>query len=233
MRLAILFSGRGSNMLALAEACAARPQAQLACIICNRPRAPGLAAARALSLPVQLIDHTAYASRAAFEDALHQALIAAKAELICAAGFMRLLSADFVARWPNRLLNIHPSLLPDFPGLDTHRRALAAGKTESGCSVHFIRPAMDAGPVLVQAKVPIAPADTPERLAQRVLAEEHRAYVLALDLLLAKKVQICGERVFLRAPAAAPPHFVLPPLLPSAGLPSALSPSARRREKKA
>ena len=212
MRLAILFSGRGSNMLALAEACAARPSADLVRVICNRPRATGIAAARQRGIPVEVIDHTDYASRAAFEAALNRSLDKAQAELICAAGFMRLFSADFAARWHNRLLNIHPSLLPDFPGLNTHARALKAGKKESGCSVHFIRPAMDAGPILVQAKVPIAPQDTPKRLAQRVLAEEHRAYVLALDLLLADKVHICGEQVFLRAPAAAPKHFVLPPI---------------------
>ncbi|MCY4505146.1 MAG: phosphoribosylglycinamide formyltransferase [Hyphomicrobiales bacterium] len=212
MRLAILFSGRGSNMLALAEACAARPKAELALTICNRPHAPGIAAARARGLPVQVLDHTDYASREDFEAALQRALVAAKTELVCAAGFMRLFSPAFVARWHNRLLNIHPSLLPHFPGLNTHQRALKAGMRESGCSVHFIRARMDAGPILVQAKVPIKPQDTPEQLAQRVLAEEHRAYVLALDLLLDNKLDMCGEQPFLSAPVDAPPHFVLPPL---------------------
>jgi len=133
-------------MLALADACAARPKAELALTICNRPHAPGIAAARARGLPVQVLDHTDYASREDFEAALQRALVAAKTELVCAAGFMRLFSPAFVARWHNRLLNIHPSLLPHFPGLNTHQRALKAGMQESGCSVHFIRARMDAGP---------------------------------------------------------------------------------------
>jgi phosphoribosylglycinamide formyltransferase-1 len=174
---AILISGRGSNMAALIEA--ARPPdfpARVAVVISDRAGAPGLALAREAGIEAFAIE--AKAGKAAFEAALDEALRARGIELICLAGFMRILSADFVGRW--RALNIHPSLLPDFKGLHTHERALAAGKSEHGCTVHWVTTELDAGEIVAQARVPVLPGDDPERLAARVLEAEHALYPAAV-----------------------------------------------------
>lgn len=187
LKIAILFSGRGSNMRSLA-ARIAKPTvpAELALTITNRPQADGIAFCREAGIACEVIDHTSFESRSAFDTALDETLRAAEIDLICCAGFMRLLTEDFVNSWQDRLLNIHPSLLPKYPGLKTHQRALEAGDKEHGCTVHYMRPEMDDGPVIVQRRVPVLDGDTPETLAARVLEQEHIAYPEALDMVLKK-----------------------------------------------
>ncbi len=180
-RVGILISGRGSNMSALiAAAKLADYPAEIVCVIANRPDAAGVGVAAAEGIAAQVIDHKAFASKAEFEAALADALAAHGVEIIALAGFMRVLSADFIARYPGRILNIHPSLLPAFKGLDTHERALAAGVKEHGCSVHIVNAELDDGPVLMQAAVPVLEGETPGKLAARVLEAEHRIYPQAL-----------------------------------------------------
>jgi phosphoribosylglycinamide formyltransferase 1 len=181
-RVAILISGRGSNMAALIEAAkAADYPAEIALVVSNRPDAAGLARAHAEGISTAVIDHTRYGKdREAFERALHAELEAHRIELVCLAGFMRLLSPWLVERWHGRMINIHPALLPAFKGLDTHRRALAAGAQKHGATVHLVVPDVDSGPILLQEAVPILPGDTEETLAARVLEIEHRIYPRAL-----------------------------------------------------
>jgi formyltetrahydrofolate-dependent phosphoribosylglycinamide formyltransferase len=181
-RVAVLVSGRGSNMAALIEA-ATGPDypAEIVVVLSDRADAAALDRARAAGIAAGFVRADA-PGKAAFEAALDARLSAAKVDLICLAGFMRILSADFVARWQGRIINIHPSLLPAFPGLDTHARALAARATRHGCTVHFVTAGVDEGPVILQAEVPVLPGDTPKTLAERVLAEEHRLYPRALAL---------------------------------------------------
>ncbi len=182
LRVSILFSGRGSNMLALLDHMMPRGEDfAIASLICNRPNARGIEAAQERGLAVSLIDHSLYETKAAFEMAMHDQLVADKTELICLAGFMRILSADFVGQWDRRIINIHPSLLPLYKGLDTHRRALEDGASKHGCSVHYVVPEMDAGPVIAQSEVPVQADDTEDSLAARVLAVEHPTYCAALD----------------------------------------------------
>ena len=185
IRIAILFSGRGSNMDALARHVARRDDASIVLTICNCPKAHGIERARMRGLKCRIIDHNAYDTRTDFEAELDAALTKEQVDLICAAGFMRLLSAEFVTKWHNRILNIHPSLLPKYRGLDTHRRVLDDGAREHGCTVHYMRPAMDDGPILTQRKLKLRPDDTPDTLAARVLELEHQAYPDALDRVLA------------------------------------------------
>ncbi len=181
-RTAILISGRGSNMKALIAA-ARRPDfaAEIALVLSDRPQAAGLAVAREAGLAAEAINFQRLPDKSAFEAALDARLRAAGVELICLAGFMRILSGDFVGRWEGRILNIHPSLLPDLRGLRTHERALAEGRAEHGCTVHYVSAELDAGPIIAQARVPVLPGDDAETLAARVLVEEHRLYPLALD----------------------------------------------------
>jgi len=181
-RVAILISGRGSNMTALIEAAAAEDYpAQIVLVVSNRPQAAGLERARGAGIATIVVDHTAFAGdREAFERALDAKLRANDVELVCLAGFMRLLSPWFVTRWSGRMLNIHPSLLPQFKGLDTHRRALAARVARHGATVHFVVPEMDAGPIVAQDSVAVHDGDTEETLAARVLEVEHRLYPRAL-----------------------------------------------------
>ncbi len=182
LRVSILFSGRGSNMLALLDHMIARPENYaVASLICNRPNAGGMQAAQERGLTTKLIDHSGYETKAAFEAAMHDHLTAAGTDLICLAGFMRILSAEFVAQWDHRIINIHPSLLPLYKGLDTHRRALEDGASKHGCSVHYVVPEMDAGPVILQTEVPVFADDSEDDLAARVLAVEHPTYCAALD----------------------------------------------------
>ncbi|MGR3490781.1 MAG: phosphoribosylglycinamide formyltransferase [Shimia sp.] len=176
IRVAILISGGGSNMEALVRSMTGDHPARPCLVVSNRPGAGGLAKAEALGVETAVLDHTTYPSRAAFEVALAVTLDQARADVVCLAGFMRILGPAFVARWQGRLLNIHPSLLPLYPGLDTHKRAIAAGDAEAGCSVHLVTAELDAGPVLGQEAVPVEAGDTPGRLAARVLQAEHRLY---------------------------------------------------------
>ncbi len=181
-RVAILISGRGSNMAALIQA-AAQPDypAQIALVISNRAGAPGLASAAAAGIATQAIPSRPHGeNRAAHEAAIDAALTDAAIDIVCLAGYMRLLTPYLVNRWAGRMLNIHPSLLPALPGLETHARALAAGLSRHGCTVHLVTETMDEGPILMQAEVPVLPDDTPDTLADRVLAQEHLLYPAAL-----------------------------------------------------
>ncbi len=181
-RVAILISGRGSNMSALIEAARAEDYpAEIVLVISNRPEAAGLARAQASGIATAIVDHTRFGSdRAAFERALNTELQAYRVDLVCLAGFMRILTPWFVGRWSGRMLNIHPALLPQFKGLDTHRRALAAGVKQHGATVHFVVPEMDSGPIVAQDWVPVLEGDTEQTLARRVLEVEHRLYPQAL-----------------------------------------------------
>lgn len=205
-RVAVLISGRGSNLQALIAA-GQRPEAhfEIVLVISNRPGAGGLDIAEAAGIPSLVVDHKPFDGREAFERALDQQLNEARVALVCLAGFMRVLTPWFVERWQNRLLNIHPSLLPAFKGLDTHARALEAGVRVHGCTVHLVRPELDDGPILVQATVPVLQDDTKQSLAARVLEMEHRAYPLALELMASGRVKIVGGRAVIegaRAPEA-------------------------------
>ena len=210
-KVAILISGRGSNMQALIEA-ARDPDypAEIVRVISNRPDAAGLAHAATAGIATEVVDHKAYRGREPFEAALNERLAATGAELVCLAGFMRLLTAGFVNTWRDRLINIHPSLLPAFPGLDTHARALAAGVRFAGCTVHFVRAEMDNGPIIVQAAVPIRPDDDEAALAARVLEAEHRAYPLAVALVASGRARVVGDTVAIDG-AAPPAGFLMNP----------------------
>jgi phosphoribosylglycinamide formyltransferase 1 len=195
-RVGVLISGRGSNMESLLEAAKERSYpAEIVLVVSNNPEAPGLARAEAHAIPTAVIDHRPHGKdRAAFERALEAVLEEHRVELVCLAGFMRLLTRDFVLQWQGRMLNIHPSLLPSFPGLDAHGQALKAGVKISGATVHFVAPEADAGPIVAQAAVPVRGDDTPETLATRVLEVEHRIYPLALRLLAEGRVKLMGNR---------------------------------------
>ncbi|ULB12750.1 phosphoribosylglycinamide formyltransferase (plasmid) [Cereibacter azotoformans] len=180
-RVAVMISGGGSNMLALVRSMVGDHPARPVLVASNDPEAGGLARAAALGVPVAAVDHRPFrGDRAAFEAALLEPILAADADILCLAGFMRVLTADFVARFEGRMLNIHPSLLPKYQGLHTHRRALEAGDTEAGCTVHEVTAALDDGPILGQARVPVLAGDTPDSLAARVLAREHVLYPAVL-----------------------------------------------------
>jgi phosphoribosylglycinamide formyltransferase-1 len=217
LKIGVLISGRGSNLQALIDSCA-RPDypAEIALVVANRADAFGIERARLAGLPAMVIPHRDFADRASFDAALDQALRQAGVELVCNAGFMRILTSWFVERWRDRQINIHPSLLPAFPGLHTHERALAAGVRFSGCTVHFVRTAMDTGPIIAQAAVPVLQDDDADRLAARVLAAEHRLFPLALRLVAEGRTRIVAdadgsERVVI-ADAGAPSDAILNPL---------------------
>jgi phosphoribosylglycinamide formyltransferase-1 len=211
-RTAVLISGRGSNLQALIAACA-RPDASatIALVISNRADAAGLDHARAAGIATRVVSHRGFATQTAFEEVVTAALEEHRIGLVCLAGFMRVLSPWFVERWRDRLLNIHPSLLPAFRGLDTHRRVLAAGVRFSGCTVHLVRAEVDDGPIIAQAVVPVRPDDTEDSLAARVLEAEHRCYPLALELIASGRAQVVGELVATSG-AKAPEVMVLNPI---------------------
>jgi len=200
-------------MAALIEA-AARPRfpARIALVLSNVPDAPALERAARAGIPAEGFDHRTFDSREAFDRALHERLERAGIRLVCLAGYMRLLSPGFVAAWEGRLLNIHPSLLPSFRGLDTHARALAAGVRLHGATVHFVTDDLDAGPIVAQAAVPVLDEDTAEALAARVLAAEHRLYPLALDLVASGEARLQGDRVVMRRSVHAPAALFSPDL---------------------
>jgi phosphoribosylglycinamide formyltransferase-1 len=202
-KLGVLVSGGGTNLQALLEACA-RPDypAEVALVLSNVPTAGALERARKAGVPAQVVDHKAFGARADFEQALGEALAAAGVEVVCLAGFMRLLSADLLGRYPGRVLNIHPSLLPAFPGLHAQRQALERGVKVAGCTVHFVDAGMDTGPILAQAAVPVLPGDDEASLSARILQEEHRLYPLAVKLVATGAVRLEGRRVVTEAGAA-------------------------------
>lgn len=213
-RAAILISGRGSNMAALiAAARAADFPAEIALVLANRAQAAGLSAAIAAGIATAVVDHARFGQdREAFERALQSELDARHVEIICLAGFMRLLTTWFVARWEGHMINIHPALLPAFKGLDTHARAIAAGVKIHGATVHFVIPEMDSGPIILQGAVPVHEDDTADRLAARVLAVEHRIYPLALRLLAEGRVHIADGRCRIDG-AHADDHILLAPAI--------------------
>ena len=210
-RVAVLISGRGSNMTSLIAA-AKDPSfpAEIALVLSNRPEAPGLATARENGVTTVAIDHKHHLSREDFERAMQEVMEAHGIELVCLAGFMRILTPWFVERWTGRMINIHPALLPLYRGLHTHERALADGVKLHGASVHFVVPGMDEGPIIAQAAVPVLYGDTPDSLGARVLAQEHVIYPLALGLLAGGRLTIDGARVRISGEAAQTSALVAP-----------------------
>jgi phosphoribosylglycinamide formyltransferase-1 len=210
LRLAVLISGRGSNMLAIARACAdGRLDARIVLVASDVAAAPGIDAARALGLDAEAVPYVPQPDRAAarrdFETALAARIDASRADLVILAGFMRVLSADFVARYPGRILNIHPSLLPAYKGLHTHQRAIAAGDAEHGASVHLVTAALDDGPLLLQARVPVLPGDSPESLSARVQRQEHIIYPQVIQWIAEGRLACKdGQALFDGAPLRAP-----------------------------
>jgi phosphoribosylglycinamide formyltransferase-1 len=206
LKVAVLISGRGSNLQALIDAFGPHisdSPVKIALVLSNRPDALGLERAAEAGLKTEIVDHTAFQGRADFDVAIDREVRAAGAEFVVLAGFMRLLTPQFVTAWKDRMINIHPALLPAFPGLDTHRRALQAGVRLHGATVHFLRQETDTGPIIAQAAVPVLPDDDEASLAARVLQAEHRLYPLALRLIAQGKVRVEGERAIVSdAPAA-------------------------------
>ncbi|HEY5378640.1 MAG TPA: phosphoribosylglycinamide formyltransferase [Pseudolabrys sp.] len=195
-RVAVLISGRGSNMASLIEAAKHKDYpAEIVLVLSNRPEAAGLELARGAGITTEVIDHTVFGKdRAVFDGTMQAVLEEHGIDIVCLAGFMRLLTPAFVAQWPQRMLNIHPSLLPALKGLDTHRRALEAGAKVHGATVHFVTAELDSGPIIVQDAVPVQPDDTEEKLAARVLEVEHRIYAAALKLVAEGRVRVVDGR---------------------------------------
>lgn len=197
-RVAVLVSGGGSNLQALIDECA-KPDspARIVLVLSNNADAFGLQRAAKAGIETAVVNHRDFPDRPSFEQAISRELAARDVEIVCLAGFMRVLTPGFVENWHDRMLNIHPSLLPAYKGLHTHERALADGMAEHGCTVHLVRPALDDGPLLIQAKVPVLPEDDADRLAARVLVQEHRIYPAALRLLAADAVTVDGEQALI------------------------------------
>lgn len=214
MKIGVLISGRGSNLKSLIDACAADDfPAEIVLVISNNPGAGGLQYAEDAKIPTRVINHRAYDGRESFDAALDDALRAAGVELVCNAGFMRILTAGFVEKWRDRQLNIHPSLLPAFKGLNVHERVIETGVRLTGCTVHFVRAEMDDGPIVAQAAVPVLTDDTPGDVAARVLKAEHLLYPFALRLVAEGKAFVSEERVKITGVAQAPEEpLFLPPL---------------------
>ena len=199
-KIAVLISGRGSNMQALIEAAKHEDYpAEIVLVASNNPNAPGLEIARAAGIETDVVNHRDYEDREEFEEALDQTIKLYGARIVCLAGFMRILTPWFTERWRDLLINIHPSLLPAFKGLHTHERALEAGVRIHGCTVHYVRPEMDDGPIIGQAAVPVLPGDTPDTLSARVLEAEHKLYPQCVALACSGKARVAGERVRLQA----------------------------------
>ena len=200
IKVAVLISGNGTNLQALIDACKAPSYpAEIVLVISNKANAKGILRAREAGITTRIIEHTNYSSSEEFDTELSMTLSNSQCKLVCLAGFMRILSESFVNTWPNSILNIHPSLLPSFPGTKTHERALEAGVKVSGCTLHFVTAELDAGPIIGQAAVPVLENDTPKTLANRVLIEEHKLYALGLELvankiLKKKKVDLSREQ---------------------------------------
>ncbi|MBK3732989.1 phosphoribosylglycinamide formyltransferase [Azospirillum brasilense] len=213
LKVGVLISGRGSNLQALIDACAAPDfPAEIALVLSNKADAYGLERATAAGVPVAVVSHRDFpGDKRAFEEAMDARLREAGVELVCLAGFMRLLSPWFVERWHDRMINIHPSLLPSFKGLDTHQRALDAGVRFHGCTVHYVRSEMDEGPIIAQAAVPVLPGDDADRLSARVLEAEHRLYPQALRLIAGGRARVEDGRVTLSGPAADLQTLINPP----------------------
>ena len=206
-RIVILISGRGSNLQSILDA---RLDAQIAAVISNNPAAKGIDIARNAGVETAVIDHRAFPDRTSFEAVLADKVDSYRPDLLVLAGFMRILTEGFIKRFKNRIMNIHPSLLPAFPGVDTHRRALQEGVRIHGCTVHFVTPDLDHGPIVVQAAVPVLPGDDEERLAARVLEQEHRIYPEAIRWYLEGRLKLDGNLVTVSAGRSAPAAMVCP-----------------------
>jgi phosphoribosylglycinamide formyltransferase-1 len=212
-RVAILISGRGSNMANLIGAARAPDYpAEISLVISNRPDATGLSIAQSAGIRTLIINHKTQTSREGFDAALHEKLTGGKIELVACAGFMRIMTAEFVDKWRDRMINIHPSLLPSYKGLDTHTRALADGVKIHGCSVHFVRHEVDAGPIIAQAAVPVAERDDADTLAARVLAAEHLLYPHALALVASGRARVKGEHVVIDGKTIRQSPLIVPPI---------------------
>ncbi|MCC3861092.1 phosphoribosylglycinamide formyltransferase [Pseudemcibacter aquimaris] len=197
--VAVLISGSGTNLQALIDACADDDfPARIVLVISNNPGVKGLERAEKAGIPTKVLNHRGFDSREEYDDQIHEALKESGAKLICLAGFMRILDARFVNRWRNRMLNIHPSLLPSFKGLHTHERAIEAGVRYTGCTVHFVNPELDDGPIITQAVVAINPDEGADTLAARVLEKEHIIYPQALRLVAEGRVRVVGNKVTIR-----------------------------------
>ncbi len=212
LKLGVQISGRGSNLQALIDACA-NPNfpAEIVLVVSNVEGAGGLERAERAGIPTTTIPHKKFPSRQAFEETLDEAHRQAGVELICNAGFMRVLSPYFVGRWQGRMINIHPSLLPSFPGLDTHNRAIQAGVKFTGCSVHYLENEVDGGAIIVQAAVPVLPTDTEDTLAKRVLEHEHQIYPLAVKLIAEGKVAYENGKAVWKGPESPASQGILNP----------------------
>ena len=209
----VLISGRGSNLKSLIDATQQDDfPAEIVVVISNRPDAGGLDHARKANIPTLVVDHKEFETRTDFEDKLDEALREYDVELVCNAGFMRLLTEHFVAKWLNRQINIHPSLLPSYKGLHTHERVLKDGIKITGCSVHFVRTDMDSGPIIAQAAVAVLANDTPDTLAARVLDAEHKLYPHALKLVAGGHVRLLDEKVIIESDGVAASTLFTPPL---------------------
>ena len=206
-RIVILISGRGSNMQAVLEA---KLNVAIAAVISNNPEAKGLRIAHGAGVESKVVNHRDYPDRTSFDRALGDTIAAYRPDLIVLAGFMRILTEEFIERFSGKIMNIHPSLLPAFPGLDTHRRAIAEGVKLHGCTVHFVTPALDHGPIVMQAAVPVLPDDDEERLAARVLEQEHAIYAQAIRWFLDDQLAIEGNRVQLSAGCRYPGAMISP-----------------------
>ncbi len=206
-RIVILISGRGSNLQSILDA---KLDAQIAVVISNNPAARGIDIARSAGVDTAVIDHRAFPDRASFETVLADKVDSYRPDLLVLAGFMRILTEGFIKRFRNRIMNIHPSLLPAFPGVDTHRRALQEGVRIHGCTVHFVTPDLDHGPIVVQAAVPVLPGDDEDRLAARVLEQEHRIYPEAIRWYLDGRLKFDGNRVTVKMERSAPDAMVCP-----------------------
>ncbi len=206
-RIVILISGRGSNLQSILEA---KLDAQIAAVICNNPAARGIEIARSFGVDTEVIDHRSFPDRASFDAALADKAESYRPDLLVLAGFMRILTGSFIKRFGGRIMNIHPSLLPAFPGVGTHRRALREGVRIHGCTVHFVTPDLDHGPIVVQAAVPVLSGDDEERLAARVLEQEHRIYPQAIRWFLDGKLNLEGSRVTVSAGRSSSDALVCP-----------------------
>lgn len=211
-KIAVLISGRGSNLQSLIDA-AAKPDfpGEIALVISNRPKAAGLERASKAGIPVEVVDHKSFETREDFESAINHALKTAKIDFICLAGFMRVLTAGFASDWRGRLINIHPSLLPSFEGLHVHERMIQAGVKIAGCTVHFVSADVDSGPIIGQAAVPVLPGDNEEKLAARILEQEHKLYPACLRLLLENKARLLGANVIYDDTIVATGELINPP----------------------
>ncbi len=213
-RTAILISGRGSNMMSLITAAKAQDfPSEICLVVSNNPQAEGLKKAAAEGVKTAAVDHKSFETRQAFEAEIQELLEDAQIELVCLAGFMRLMTEGFVNTWRNRMINIHPSLLPAYKGLDTHLRVIRDGGRMTGCTVHFVRPLMDQGPIIAQAAVGILANDTPDTLAARVLEAEHQIYPMALKLMAEETVRVTGEKVRFDGRETIKPALIAPAML--------------------